>query len=358
MKKHSKMISSTMHNFPSSMLLLLVILTANLFLPSHSENCSPHDKKALLQIKKEFGNPTKLSSWDPNTDCCKSAWADVGESTWSGVSCDTDALPYRIAYLVLSDLDLPQPVSIPPSLANLPFLFYLSLSGMPNLVGAIPPSITSLTKLGYLYFNNNSITGTIPNTISQIKSLLFLDLSHNKLTGPLPDTLSSLPNLHGITLNNNKLSGSIPESYGLLSDSLSVLSLSRNRLSGNIPASFSKLNLSVVELSHNSLTGDASVLFGSNKNTGKILLASNSLAFDIGKVGLSASLNFLDLRNNKIYGTLPKELTGLKELRNLNVSHNNLCGEIPQGGHLRRFDEYCYAHNKCLCGSPLPACKT
>jgi hypothetical protein len=25
---------------------------------------------------------------------------------------------------------------------------------------------------------------------------------------------------------------------------------------------------------------------------------------------------------------------------------------------LKRFDEYCYAHNKCLCGSPLPACKT
>ncbi|KAL5054640.1 hypothetical protein RYX36_035324 [Vicia faba] len=344
------MISSTMHNFPSCILFLLLTLTANLFLPSLSEKCNPDDKKALLQIKNEFGNPTKLSSWDPTTDCCN--------GTWSGVSCDTDTQTFRVNNLDLFDLDLPQPVSIPPSITNLPFLFYLSLTNIPNLVGAIPPSISSLTKLQYLYFSQNNLTGVIPNTLSQIKSLLTLDFSYNKLTGPLPDTLSSLPNFVGITFDGNQLSGSIPESYGSFPDSFTSLTLSRNSLSGAIPASLAKLNLSFVDLSRNSLVGDASVLFGSNKNTQKILLARNSLAFDIGKVGLSASLNSLDLRNNKIYGTLPEGLTGLKFLHNFNVSYNNLCGQIPQGGNLRRFDAYCYAHNKCLCGSPLPACKT
>ena len=114
-----------------------------------------------------------------------------------------------------------------------------------------------------------------------------------------------------------------------------------------------------MDLSENMLEGDASVLFGANKvNLQKINLAKNLLAFDLGKIRLSKSkdLEGLDLRNNRIYGTLPKVLTSLKYLKSLNVSYNNLCGQIPQGGKLQRFDESSYAHNKCLCGSPLPSC--
>lgn len=114
-----------------------------------------------------------------------------------------------------------------------------------------------------------------------------------------------------------------------------------------------------MDLSQNMLEGDASVLFGAEKERlQKINLAKNLLAFDLGKIRLSKSkdLGGLDLRNNRIYGNLPKVLTSFKYLKRLNVSYNNLCGEIPQGGKLQRFDESCYAHNKCLCGSPLPAC--
>lgn len=64
----------------------------------------------------------------------------------------------------------------------------------------------------------------------------------------------------------------------------------------------------------------------------------------------------LDLRNNRIYGTLPQGLATLKFLHHLNVSFNNLCGEILQGGNLQRFDVSSYVNNMCLCGSPLPAC--
>lgn len=136
-----------------------------------------------------------------------------------------------------------------------------------------------------------------------------------------------------------------------------MLNLSKNRLSGKIPASLAKLNLLFVELEQNMLEGDASVFFGSKKNTLRISLGKNSFAFDIGKVGLSRDLHALDLSNNKIYGSLPEGLTKLKLLQNLNVSNNNLCGQIPQGGKMQRFDESSYAHNKCLCGSPLLACK-
>jgi len=341
------MVSSTM-KFPSCILLLLLILTTHLFIPSLSEQCNPHDKKTLFQIKKQFGNPTKLSSWDSTTDCCN--------GTWYGVYCDKQT--YRVDNLNLENLDLPHPVPIPPSIFNLPFLLYLTLMNTPNLVGTIPPSISNLTKLNSIYIIQTNISGEIPNTLSQIKTLVIIDISDNKLTGPLPASLSTLPNLAGIFFYRNQLTGAIPKSYGSFPKSFVALDLSRNRLSGKIPASLAKLDLQSVDLSRNMLKGDASMFFGSTKQTSEIVLAMNSFAFDFGKVELPKNLGKLDLRNNKIYGTLPEGLTELKFLNFFYVGYNKLCGQIPQGGSLVGFYETSYEHNKCLCGSPLPACKT
>ncbi|CAL5213666.1 unnamed protein product [Lathyrus oleraceus] len=334
--------------FSSCMSLVLFILTTHLFIPSLSEQCNPYDKNTLLQIKKELGNPTKLSSWNPTTDCC---------DNWYGVSCDYNTWLYRVIHLGLDNLDLPQPVQIPPAVTNLPFLLCLSLDNNPNLVGTIPPTIANLTNLEYFFLSHTSISGEIPNTLSKNKRLIDLDFSNSKLTGPLPATLPSLPVISGIIFDGNKLTGTIPESYGSFPNSFTVLSLSHNRLSGKIPASLAKLNLLFVELEGNMLEGDASVFFGSKKSTFKILLGNNSFSFDIGKVGLSEDLRALDLSNNKIYGSLPESLIKLKYLHELNVSNNNLCGQIPQGGKMKRFDKSSYANNKCLCGSPLQGCK-
>jgi len=339
------MIPSTM-NFPSCISLLLIILTTHLFIPSHSENCNPDDKRTLLQIKKEFGNPSQLSSWDPTIDCCN--------STWLGVDCDNFNRTYRITGLDLENINLPKPVPIPPSIFNLPSLNVLYLAYMPNLVGPIPPSISKLSKLNYIYIIQTNISGEIPNTLSHIKTLVTISFNSNKLTGPLPASLSTIPTLAGIAFNDNQLTGTIPESYGSFPPLFTGLLLSRNRLSGKIPASLGKLNLADVDLSHNAFEGDASMFFKSNILTYTITLGMNSFSFDISKVGLSKDLNKLDIRHNKIYGKLPEGLSELRYLHKLNVSDNNLCGQIPMNS---RFDASCYVLNKCLCGSPLPACK-
>ncbi|XP_020209958.1 polygalacturonase inhibitor 2-like, partial [Cajanus cajan] len=104
-----------------------------------------------------------------------------------------------------------------------------------------------------------------------------------------------------------------------------------------------------MDLSHNMLEGDASSVLSNNKNMQVMILAKNMLAFDFGKVVLPGKLETLDLRNNRIYGTLPKGLAALKHLKMFNVSYNNLCGQIPRGRNLQRFDASSYAHNKCLC---------
>ncbi|KAL1328231.1 hypothetical protein HN51_038134 [Arachis hypogaea] len=329
-------------------LLVLAITTCVLTFPAlAADKCNPQDKAALLRIKSQLGNPSDLSTWNASTDCC---------GGWKGVSCDTDTQTYRVNNLDLTGITLQKATPIPPSIGDLPSLNFLTLSQITNLAGTIPNTLTKLTKLRYLYISHTSVSGTIPDFLSSIKTLVTLDFSYNKLSGALPASLSSLPNLVGITFDGNSLSGQIPSSYGSFSSQFTSMTLSQNKLSGVIPTSLSNLNLAIVDLSGNSLVGDASVLFGAKKNTQKIALAKNGFAFDIGKVGFSSNLNTLDLRNNGISGTLPQSLTQLKFLKRFNVSYNSLCGQIPQGGNLQRFDAYAYAGNKCLCGSPLPSC--
>ncbi|KAL2343758.1 hypothetical protein Fmac_005043 [Flemingia macrophylla] len=330
-----------------SMVLLIVIFALTLT-GSLSELCNPQDKKALLEFKKDLGNPTTLSSWQPNTDCC--------DPEWYGVLCDTDNKTYRVNQLYVTDLNLSHTYHIPSSISNLSYLNLLYLTTTPNLVGQIPSSIVNLTKLHYLYITRTGLSGHIPRFLSQMKTIVTIDLSYNNLSGTLPPSLSSLPNLQGLAFDCNRIKGSIPVSYGSFSAKFTALTLSRNRLTGEIPATLAKLNLTFMDLSLNKLEGDASVLFGKDKNTQEMNLAKNLLEFDFGNVELPKDLERLDIRNNRIYGTLPAGLTALKYLSRFNVSYNNLCGEIPQGGNLQKFDKSSYAHNECLCGSPLPSC--
>jgi Leucine-rich repeat (LRR) protein len=262
---------------------------------SLSHKCNPHEKPHLLKIKNELGNPPQLSSWNPNTDCCEE-WVGIVCSFHRerDILCNTgDHEFYAVNILNLSNLDLPEPLPIPPSIIDIPSLNTLSFDHIPNLIGSIPPSIARLTKLEHFFIRHTNISGEIPNAFSQMKSLVGITLTNNKLTGTLPETLPSLPNLRGIAFNDNHLTGPIPESYGSFSNSFTVLSVAHNRLSGKIPASLAKLNLTVVGLSWNELEGDPSVFFGSAKRTEYMLLERNLFTFDIGIADLPKNLKLL-----------------------------------------------------------------
>ncbi|KAH1050165.1 hypothetical protein GLYMA_08G078900v4 [Glycine max] len=330
----------------STLFLFLIVL---FFTPALSELCNPQDKEALLQIKKEFGNPTTLSSWLPTSDCCN--------NNWVGVSCANKTQSYRVNHLDLNDLNLPKPYPIPPSVGNLPYLNFLSITNTNNLVGTIPPTITKLTMLRELQIRFTNVSGEIPHFLSQIKTLESIIFHYNNFSGNLPPWLPSLPNLYRVSLDGNRISGTIPDSFGSFSDSLKLMTFSDNRLTGEIPATLAKLDFDFVDLSQNMLEGDASVLFGSEKHTLQINLANNSFAFDFGKVRVSKTLLILYLSHNRLYGALPEGLTSLKNLGTFDVSYNELCGKIPRGGRLQKIDVSSYSHNKCLCGSPLPKCK-
>ncbi|CAJ1909669.1 unnamed protein product [Sphenostylis stenocarpa] len=326
----------------------LCFLTLLFFSPvAFCELCNPQDKKVLLQIKKDFSNPYLLASWNPDTDCCK----------WYCVKCDPKT--HRINSLVILS-SVPETNfsgQIPPSVGDLPYLETLEFHKLPKLTGPIQPTIANLTKLKELYISWTNVSGPVPHFLAQLTNLQFLDLSFNNLSGPIPSSLSQLPNLLSLRLDRNKLTGPIPDSFGSFKRPGPSLLLSHNQLSGPIPGSLANIDPQRIDFSRNKLEGDASMLFGSNKTTQMVDVSRNLLAFDLSKVEFPTSLISLDLNHNKITGSIPVGLTAVDFLQGFNVSYNGLCGEIPQGGRLQKFDVDSYFHNKCLCGSPLPSCK-
>nr|CAB3459874.1 unnamed protein product [Digitaria exilis] len=212
-----------------------------------------------------------------------------------------------------------------------------------------------LSNLSLLIISWTAVSGLIPSFLGELTQLTFLDLSFNSLTGSIPASLAAIPNLSGINLSRNRLTGAIPPLLFSESPREAYLWLSHNNLTGDIPPEFAAVGFSEIDLSRNALTGDASALFGQGKPVHQIDmdLSRNGFSFNLSGVEPPAQLSGMDLSHNAIYGGIPAQVANLSNLVLFNVSYNRLCGEVPTGGNMGRFDAYSYQHNKCLCGAPL-----
>ncbi|CAA7026863.1 unnamed protein product [Microthlaspi erraticum] len=322
-------------------LLLFTFLTTIL---SQGTLCNKDDKNTLLKIKKSLNNPYHLASWQPETDCC----------SWYCLECGDATVNHRVPALTIFSGGISG--QIPPEVGDLPYLETLIFRKLTNLTGQIQPTIANLKKLRILRLSWTNLTGPVPDFLSQLKNLQFLDLSFNDLSGSIPASLSLLPNLYSLDLSRNKLTGPIPESFGSFIGRVPDLYLSHNQLSGSIPKSLGNLDFNRIDFSRNKLQGDASMLFGANKTIWSVDLSRNMFQFDLSKVEIPKTLGTLNLNHNGITGNIPVQWTETP-LQSFDVSYNRLCGQIPSGGSLQKFDSYVYAHNKCLCGAPLDSCK-
>ncbi|CAL5097501.1 unnamed protein product [Urochloa decumbens] len=310
--------------------------------------CHEDDEAALLAINEALGSPYHFASWTPDTFCCD----------WYDVDCD-NATGRVVGLSVLGDGNVTA-ASIPgDAIANLTSLKTLVMHRLPGLTGVIPESLSQLTSLTNLTISYTGVSGGIPAFLSQLTELALLDLSFNSLTGAIPAELADLPALATIDLSRNRLEGPIPSL--LLSkyageDSVS-LSLSHNNLSGGVPSGFAAVSFTYLDLSRNSLAGDPSAaVFGKGKPLLHLDLSRNDFRFSLTAVEVPEGVTYLDLSHNAIRGRVPAQVADLAGLTQFNVSYNKLCGVIPTGGVMAKFDAYSYQHNKCLCGTPLPAC--
>nr|XP_043627080.1 pollen receptor-like kinase 3 [Erigeron canadensis] len=152
-----------------------------------------------------------------------------------------------------------------------------------------------------------------------------LHLKSMSLSGNLDiNALSQMPALRILALENNSFSGPIPEFNKL--GSLKGLHLSMNQYSGEIPYDF-----------FNSMTALKKIWFDGNKFTGNIP----------SSIGELPNLVELHLEDNQFSGTIPA--IGQRSLNSVNLSYNNLTGEVPPG--LAKFDATSFEGNPGLCGA-------
>ncbi|XAR59418.1 Non-specific serine/threonine protein kinase [Bertholletia excelsa] len=201
---------------------------------------------------------------------------------------------------------------------------------LPNsqLLGSIPEDLGLIQHLRTLDLSNNSLNGTLPVSLFNNSELRVLSLSNNMIYGELPDLAEGLAaELQLLNLSDNALAGKVPEKLPLLRN-LTVVSLRSNYFSGRIPGGFDSVE--VLDLSSNLFNG--------------------SLPMDFG----GESLRYLNISYNKLTGSVSSEFAKkIPANASIDLSFNNLTGEIPQSVALIYQKPESFRGNADLCGKPL-----
>lgn len=256
----------------------------------------------------------------------------------------------KLERLALNHIDLYG--AMPPALANLTRLTQLEISSN-QLIGRLPLWLTNLTKLEWLdLYGIQFQDPIIPNWFSRLISLETLIMSYG--SGAMLDTLLKLPSLSSLVLEGVNLitspNSSRNSSYAkfvtlrLIScnltefppflnhqNELQMLDLKGNHIIGNIPQWFvntTSESLLEIDLNDNTLTGFQepqnflpwnnlqALYIQNNKLQGQVLTPPNSL-------------QIYRVSKNQFTGRIPKNICKGSSLINLDLSMNNLSGEIP-----------------------------
>ncbi|XP_062081163.1 receptor-like protein 6 [Humulus lupulus] len=255
--------------------------------------------------------------------------------------------PLNLKYLHLSDNELNG--TIPSWFYSLPSLQYLDLN-FNKFSGSIKEF--QHNSLVSLYLDSNNLQGSFPRSIFQQVNLSSLNLFSNNLSGVVQfDQFSKLKKLQVLALSNNSLSlvsnnnnnDTLPNTlshlylsscgisefpYSLRSlENLRFLDLSNNQIEGSVPQwlwNMGNDSLYFLDISHNSLTQIDHIPW---KNLEYIILSSNRLQ---GHLPIPPPYTiFFSISNNTLFGEIPHLICNLNILQVLDLSNNNLSGNIP-----------------------------
>ncbi|KAG4203802.1 hypothetical protein ERO13_A04G006780v2 [Gossypium hirsutum] len=235
-------------------------------------------------------------------------------------------------------------------------LEYLFLANN-KLQGPLPSSISQLLNLTRLFLSSNNLSGVIEfSMFSNLSNLQFLDLSYNSLSltsnstssvnhilpnitilslsscnlSEFPQFLKGLKSLESLDLSYNRIEGKIPQwmQEQFPWKNIAVLDLSSNLIRGNLPIPASTINVFLI--SNNSFNGEVSSLICNATFLQILDLCHNNLSGTIPQCfgNLSNNLEFLNLKKNKFYGTIPPTFAEGCQLSNLNLNGNLLEGPL------------------------------
>jgi Leucine-rich repeat (LRR) protein len=174
---------------------------------------------------------------------------------------------------------------------------------------------------------SNNFTGKLPITLFS-SSMAIMDCEHSKLTYLRVYTMNGFSYQDMVTIISKGLEMELVKILTIFT----TLDLSCNNFDGHTPVEIGQLTLLyVLNLSHNAFT--------------------DQIPASLAKLSHLESLN---LSNNELTGKIPEQLTnGLIFLSILNLSFNQLMGQILLIKQFATFPEASFKGNKRLCGFPL-----
>ncbi|CAI8591791.1 unnamed protein product [Vicia faba] len=261
-----------------------------------------------------------------------------------------------------------------------------------------PLFFANLTQLQYLGAENSNLRSKIPSWIMNLTNLADLNLGHNSLHGEIPNSFFRLEKLESLSLSNNVLHGKLEFEWFLKLKELLYLDLSFNKLSisngknsSNVTGSrirvlilascnlveiptfvrdlgdleglmlsnnsitllpnwlWRKPSLQSVTISHSLLTGEINSSICNLKSLVRLDLSFNNLSGDVPSCigNFSRYLQVLMLKGNKFSGPIPQRYAMGNTLHMIDFSNNNLQGKLPRGLENCRYLEYFdISHNK------------
>jgi Leucine-rich repeat (LRR) protein len=209
-----------------------------------------------------------------------------------------------------------------------------------ELEGVIPSCLGMIANLQRLFLSNNRLHGNLPPSIfSKQSKIAMFDVSDNQLDGVLSFSIfanaSSLIDLDlsiNYDLEVETESPSWVPTFQLVS--LGLASCNINKKNGHVVPSFisSQFSLDYLELSNTAIEGSIPCQLFFNTSIRRLFLKSNKIDgfFLDCFANRTSSLEVLDISDNHVKGCLP-EYVGhvLSHLLLVNTSSNALEGKIP-----------------------------
>nr|AUT14026.1 membrane-localized LRR receptor-like protein [Nicotiana benthamiana] len=225
-----------------------------------------------------------------------------------------------------------------------------------NRLEGLPKSMGQLSNLESIDASYNVLKGIIIEShLSNLSSLVDLDLSFNSLA--LKTSFDWLPpfQLQFINLPSCNLGPSFPK-WLHSQNNCTVLEISLANLSDALPSWFSDLplNLKILTLSNNHISGRVSELIVNKQDYMVIDLSSNNFSGPLPQVPTNVRIFYLhknkfsgstssicksttgaatslDLSHNLFSGELPDCWMNMSNLVVLNLAFNNFSGKLPHG---------------------------
>ncbi|XP_043690689.1 tyrosine-sulfated glycopeptide receptor 1-like [Telopea speciosissima] len=288
--------------------------------PTPHHACRELDRVSLLSFSQNLSTPLNWSS-SSSSECCG----------WEGIYCDANGW---VKSLWLPSKGLRGPLSV--SLANLTHLSYLNLSHN-FLSGPLPLSfVSSFDHLKTLDLSFNRLSGELPASASPNRSLSLqiLDLSSNLFSGDFQlSFLEQASNLSTLDISNNSFRGIIPSSICQNYAMLKHLDFSFNLFSQGIPLGLHMCSqLEVFRAGWNQLIGPLPDDIYGIISLKQLSVPSNNISGNIDgadQIVRLVNLNILDLSCNYLTGQLPQDIGKLTNLEELILYQNNLTGLLP-----------------------------